>query len=99
VFTLFITCGISALLFALGTHTPSRPDQETLLAYQTAMIRHSNTTLNGLNGSNELWPNSSAILAENVTTLANATFKLANSSKWLDSDAVVKNFRCVCRGC
>jgi hypothetical protein len=50
-------------------------------------------TLAFLNESNLELPTPNAALSTNVTTVANATAKLMNSSKWLFEDDVIKNFR------
>lgn len=48
-----------------------------------------------LNDSNLEQPVPSAELGSNITTLANTTAKMLNSSKWLFEDDVIKNFRWV----
>jgi len=93
VFTLIITAGISALLFVLGVYTPGKYDQDQLLAYQNSMLRHNNRSLAGLNESNLALPEPNMALAANITTINNTTQKLMNSSKWLNENDVINNFR------
>lgn len=95
VFTLIITAGISALLFVLGVYTPGKYDQDQLLAYQNSMLRHNNRSLAGLNESNLALPEPNMALAANITTINNTTQKLMNSSKWLNENDVINNFRAV----
>lgn len=48
-----------------------------------------------LNESNLALPTPNAELAANITTVANQTAKLMNSSKWLMEQDVINNFRWV----
>lgn len=93
--TLIFTALVSAILFLLGTNSPSQPDQKQLISYQDLLLEHSNTSILALNASNTALPTPSAALAANISTIGNATSKLVNSKAWLDSAAVASNFRAV----
>ncbi|WIA36993.1 hypothetical protein OEZ86_008230 [Tetradesmus obliquus] len=93
VFTLIIAAAISAVLFLMGTHSPSQPDQQQLIMYQNLLLQQSNSSLRFLNTSNNALPTPSAGLAANVSSLGNATAKLLASKAWLDGNAVAANFK------
>jgi hypothetical protein len=95
VFTLIVAALISALLFLMGTHSPSQPDQQQLLLYQDLLLQQSNASLRFLNTSNNALPAPSAGLAANVSSLGNATAKLLSSKAWLNAGAVASNFKAV----
>lgn len=92
-FTLIITGLLSAILFLMGSHTPSQPDQVQLIAYQDALLKHSNTTLLALNSSNNALPNPNAALAENISTLGATSKKLGSSKTWLSGSDVTGLFK------
>jgi outer membrane murein-binding lipoprotein Lpp len=95
VFTLIIAAVISAVLFLMGTHSPSQVDQQQVIFYQDLLLQQSNSSLRFLNTSNNALAAPSAGLAANVTALGSATSKLLSSKAWLDAGAVASNFKAV----
>lgn len=93
VFTLIITAGLSAVLFLMGTHTPSQVDQVQLVTYQSTLVKHSNTTLLSLNASNNALEVPNAELADNISSLGALSTKLSSSSKWLSGSDVAGLFK------
>jgi hypothetical protein len=93
VFTLIVAAGISAIMFLMGTHLPSKPDQFQLIAYQTAMLRHSNTTLLSLNASNSALDAPNVQLAANISSLASTSTRLGSSRSWLMTSQVTGLFQ------
>lgn len=97
VMTLIIAGFLSAIFMFLGTHAPSRIDQEGYVAYQKYILGANNKTLLALNASNTnpLGGVFNPALQANITSLANATLKISNSSAWQTVPTVTKNSQSV----
>jgi hypothetical protein len=95
VFTLIIAAGISAVMFLLGTHSPSKLDQRQVIFYQELLLQQSNASLRFLNASNNELALPSAGLTANVTALGSSTAKLLSSKAWLDAASVASTFKAV----
>lgn len=92
-FTLIITGLLSAILFLMGSHTPSQLDQVQLIKYQDTLLQSSNTTLLALNASNSALPTPNAALADNITALGETSTDLIKSSEWLSASDVTNLYR------
>jgi hypothetical protein len=91
VFTLFAAGCVSALLFAMGVYTPSKPELYDLGASRSAMMTDTNSTLQQLSGVATATSNAS--LAAQVAA-QNASFvKMANSTRWVENSAVINTWQ------
>lgn len=77
----------------MGSHTPSQPDQFQVVAYQDALLKHSNSTLLALNASNNALPSPDAALAANISSLGATSSKLGSSKTWLSGGDVTNLFK------
>jgi hypothetical protein len=95
VFTIIITAAISAVLFLLGTHTPSKLDQAQLREYQQAMLQQGNATLTFLADANNALTTADPTLMDSIQTLGTQNSELLESTKWLNAASVNSNFESV----
>jgi predicted PurR-regulated permease PerM len=95
VFTIIITAAISAIIFLMGTHIPSKLDQRQLIEYQNAMLQQGNNTLTFLSEANAALPTADPALSDSIQTLGTENFDLLNSTKWLATSDVTGNFESV----
>jgi hypothetical protein len=95
VFTIIITAAISAIIFLMATHTPSKLDQRQIIAYQEAMLQQGNSTLTFLSDANNALPTANPALSDSIQTLGTENSDLLNTTKWLSTGAVTDNFESV----
>uniref|UniRef100_A0A383WJI0 Phosphate transporter n=1 Tax=Tetradesmus obliquus TaxID=3088 RepID=A0A383WJI0_TETOB len=92
VFTLIITAAISAVIFLLGTHTPSKIDQAQLRNYQESMLQQGNQTLAFLAEENNNLKPMNMPLMDSIVELGTQNSDLLESKLWLPAENVTSNF-------
>eukprot|EP00878_Enallax_costatus_P004065 GHUV01004290.1.p1 GENE.GHUV01004290.1~~GHUV01004290.1.p1 ORF type:complete len:604 (+),score=132.83 GHUV01004290.1:211-2022(+) len=93
VITLLAAGCVSALLFALGVHTPSKPETDELVAMRQFAIKTTNSTLKNLADMNDLamTPNpelTNAIAAQNASLLSLGRL---DGKQWISTDGIIQN--------
>jgi hypothetical protein len=94
VFTLIAAGCMSALLFALGVYTPSRPELNDLVALRGAALSSTNSTLQGLDAFAAAQTPPNATLAAAVAAQNQTLYGLGDhKTKWISNSGIIKSFQ------